>query len=46
MALPEPPSPLTKEERDTLSSKFLDHEISEEQKQRQEKFREKLQDDE
>ena len=46
MALPKPPSPLTEEEREVLSSKFSDHEPSEEQEQRQEKFRKKLQDDE
>lgn len=42
MALPNPPSPLTEEERETLSEKFAEHDISEEQDQRQEHFREKL----
>lgn len=46
MALPKPPSPLTETERDVLSAKFAEHEISEEQEQRQERFREKLQDSE
>jgi len=46
MALPKPPSSLTEEEREVLSSKFEEHEISEEQEERQEKFREKLQDSE
>lgn len=46
MALPKPPSPLTQEEREVLSSKFEEHEISGEQEERQAKFREKLQDSE
>ena len=45
MALPQPPSPLTKEQRETLSEKFAEHEISEEQRERQEYFREKLEDE-
>lgn len=44
MALPNPPSPLTEEEREVLSEKFADHEISAEQEQRQQQFREKLED--
>lgn len=44
MALPKPPAPLTEEERETLSEKFAEHEISEEQEQRQQRFREKLED--
>lgn len=44
MALPKPPSPLTQEEREVLSTKFAEHEISEEQEERQVQFREKLQD--
>lgn len=46
MALPKPPAPLSEEEREALGEKFADHEISEEQRQRQETFREKLRDDE
>lgn len=35
---------LSKTERDVLSEKFAEHEISDERKQRQERFREQLQD--
>ncbi|ERG92086.1 MAG: hypothetical protein J07HQW1_02121 [Haloquadratum walsbyi J07HQW1] len=39
MALPKPPSPLSEEEIEVLSTKFAEHKISEEQEQRQEKLR-------
>lgn len=44
MALPKHPSPLSEEEQEVLSEKFAEHEISEEQRARQEKYREKLED--
>ncbi len=44
MALPKHPGPLSKSEQETLSEKFADHEISDEQRERQEKYREKLED--
>lgn len=42
MALPKHPSPLSEEEQEVLSEKFAEHEISEEQRARQEKYRKKL----
>jgi hypothetical protein len=46
MALPKQPSPLSESERETLSEKFEDHEISEEQRERQAKYQEKFEETE
>lgn len=46
MALPKPPSPLSEREWDVLRSKFAEHEISDEQSERQDRFRAKLEDSE
>lgn len=42
MAIPKPPTPLSEEELEALETKFADHEISDEQRARQEKYRDKL----
>ena len=42
MTLPKPTPPLTQDEWDTLQQKFETHEIPEEQRKRQEKYRTKL----
>lgn len=42
MTLPKPPSPLSSEEIETLVEKFSNHQVSEEQKKKQEKYREKI----
>lgn len=44
MTLPKHPGPLSESEQETLSEKFADHEISDEQRERQEKYQEKLED--
>jgi len=44
MTLPDPPTPLSEEERRALAEKFEEHEISEDQRERQQKYREKLKD--
>lgn len=46
MALPKHPSPLSEREQEVLSEKFANHEISDEQRERQEKYRDKLEDSE
>jgi len=44
MALPKHPGPLSENEQEVLSEKFDDHEISDEQRERQQKYRDKLED--